>query len=135
MAEPRLRIDLYRRLALAEASETIHMIAEELADRFGPLPKSAEALIAVSEIRVLAEEAAVRRVETEGDRLIANLLNRKKAKSSSNRAAVSQDCALWNRSSGSGRSEVFSAKTESKAKHTTRLRYRNLEAPAALTSD
>lgn len=80
VAEPRLRIDLYRRLALAEASETIHMIAEELADRFGPLPKSAEALIAVSEIRVLAEEAAVRRVETEGDRLICKLAQPEKGK-------------------------------------------------------
>lgn len=73
VAEPRLRIDLYRRLALAEDLETVDAIAEEIADRFGPLPLAAQALVAVSQIRVLAELAAVRRVETEGDRLICRL--------------------------------------------------------------
>ncbi len=73
IAEPRLRIDLYRRLALAEARETVREIAAELEDRFGPVPLATEALIAVSEIRVLAERAGVRRVESEGDRLICKL--------------------------------------------------------------
>ena len=73
IAEPRLRIDLYRRLALAEAVETIQAILEEMTDRFGPPPTAAEALIAVSEIRVLAELAGVRRVETERERLICHL--------------------------------------------------------------
>lgn len=75
VAEPRLRIDLYRRLALAETRKQIEAIAEEMADRFGPLPLASEALIAVSMIRVLAEGADVRRVETEGDRLICRLAN------------------------------------------------------------
>jgi len=73
IAEPRLRIDLYRRLALAEAVETIRAIRDEMADRFGPPPTAAEALIAVSEIRVLAELAGVRRIETERERLICHL--------------------------------------------------------------
>ncbi|MGZ0656193.1 transcription-repair coupling factor [Coraliomargarita sp. W4R72] len=73
IAEPRLRIDFYRRLALAEKQEDIQNIAEELADRFGKRPLPTEALIAVSHVRVLAELAGVRRVETEGDRLICKL--------------------------------------------------------------
>ena len=71
--EPRLRIDFYRRLALAESRETIRNIAEELADRFGKLPSPVQNLIEISTIRVLAEEAGVRRVENENERLICRL--------------------------------------------------------------
>ena len=73
IAEPRLRIDFYRRLALTEKSAEVEDIAEELADRFGKLPLATKALINVSHIRVLAELAGVCRVETEGDRLICKL--------------------------------------------------------------
>lgn len=73
ITEPRLRIDFYRRLALAEKLQQVHAIAEELADRFGERPLATEALIALSAIRICAELAGVRRVETEGDRLICTL--------------------------------------------------------------
>ena len=73
IAEPHLRIDLYRRLALASDGTTIREIAEELTDRFGELPEPAKALIEISHIRILAEEAGVRRVETEKERLICRL--------------------------------------------------------------
>lgn len=73
VGESRLRIDIYRRLALAEDRSIVLSIAEELADRFGKLPPPVNALIAVSEIRVAAEMAGVRRVESEGDRLICRL--------------------------------------------------------------
>ncbi|MEM1221208.1 MAG: transcription-repair coupling factor [Verrucomicrobiota bacterium] len=70
VAEPRLRIDLYRRLALADSLEKVQEISDEIKDRFGKMPKPTQALIATSEIRVLAEAAGVQRVESEGDRLI-----------------------------------------------------------------
>lgn len=73
IAEPRLRINFYRRLALAEKSDEVQSIADELTDRFGHRPLATEALIAVSHVRILAEQAGVRRVETEGDRLICRL--------------------------------------------------------------
>lgn len=73
IAEPRLRIDLYRRLALADNCESIQAIAEELEDRFGKRPDSVDALIALSEIRVRAELAGVRRVESERERLVCRL--------------------------------------------------------------
>ncbi|MFQ3224590.1 MAG: transcription-repair coupling factor (superfamily II helicase) [Lentimonas sp.] len=73
VAEPRLRIDLYRRLALANTDAIIQEIAEELADRFGKLPRATQALIEVSRVRVFAEGAGVRRVESESERLICRL--------------------------------------------------------------
>jgi transcription-repair coupling factor (superfamily II helicase) len=73
IAEPRLRIDFYRRLALAEQSGEVDAIAGELADRFGRCPLPTKALLAVSHVRICAERAGVRRVETEGDRLICKL--------------------------------------------------------------
>ena len=73
VAEPRLRIDLYRRLALADSVTSIQTVAEEIADRFGKLPPASLALIEVSRVRVLAEAAGVRRVESESDRLICRL--------------------------------------------------------------
>jgi len=73
IAEPRLRIDLYRRLALANTGAIIEEIAEEMADRFGPLPRASQALIEVSRVRVFAEGAGVRRVESESERLICRL--------------------------------------------------------------
>ncbi|MEC8332748.1 MAG: transcription-repair coupling factor [Verrucomicrobiota bacterium] len=74
IAEPRLRIDIYRRLALAENLDQIKVIKEELSDRFGVLPLATKALLATSKVRIYAELAGVRRVETEGDRLICKLV-------------------------------------------------------------
>ena len=74
IAEPRLRIDIYRRLALAGNLDEIHIIKEELSDRFGLLPLATKALLATSKIRICAELSGVRRVETEGDRLICKLV-------------------------------------------------------------
>ncbi|MDG2345099.1 MAG: helicase-related protein, partial [Opitutae bacterium] len=73
IAEPRLRIDLYRRLALADNDTTLQEITAELIDRFGKLPRPTQALIEVSRIRVFAEGAGVRRVESENERLICRL--------------------------------------------------------------
>lgn len=73
IAEPRLRNDFYRRLALAGEIEEITEIMEALTDRFGSRPLATEALLAVTKVRILAEKAGIRRVETEGDRLICKL--------------------------------------------------------------
>jgi transcription-repair coupling factor (superfamily II helicase) len=51
----------------------LQAIAEELVDRFGQLPRATQALIEVSRVRVFAEGAGVRRVESESERLICRL--------------------------------------------------------------
>jgi len=69
IAETRLRIDFYRRLALAGSSEQLKEIAAELRDRFGKFGEPVNALIALTEIRIRAEQKGVLSVETEGAKL------------------------------------------------------------------
>lgn len=67
--EARLRIDFYRRLSLAGGIEEVAAIGRALQDRFGPPPPPVQALLAVTEIRVAAEQRRFASVETEGDLL------------------------------------------------------------------
>jgi transcription-repair coupling factor (superfamily II helicase) len=69
VGETRLRIDLYRRLALANSGPDIRAVDSELNDRFGKLPPEVRTLLSVTEIRVLAEQKGILSVETEGNRL------------------------------------------------------------------
>ncbi len=71
--EARLRIDFYRRLAMASKEEQVAEIAEELADRFGEPPQSVLALQKMTEIRCMAERKGISSVETEGNRLKCRL--------------------------------------------------------------
>lgn len=69
IGEARLRIDFYRKLALADNESAVKEIERSLKDRFGPPPVSTQALLRATEIRALAEEAGILSVETEGNRL------------------------------------------------------------------
>lgn len=76
--ETRLRIDFYRQLAMAGSIEEISDIEDSLLDRFGRLPKPVKRLIRCSRIRVRAEIASIRTVETEGNRLKCQPVHAKK---------------------------------------------------------
>ncbi len=67
--ETRLRIDFYRRLALAETPASVDAITRELNDRFGPPPAPAKILLTFTRIRALAEAAGIASVSNEGNRL------------------------------------------------------------------
>ncbi|MGA2053128.1 MAG: helicase-related protein, partial [Opitutales bacterium] len=69
IADTRLRLDQYRRFALAATPAEVAGLAGALRDRFGPLPDGAQALVKLAEIRVWAEQRRLASVETEGDRL------------------------------------------------------------------
>ncbi|HTB64486.1 MAG TPA: transcription-repair coupling factor [Opitutales bacterium] len=69
IADTRLRLDQYRRLALAGTPKEVGDIAAALKNRFGKLPESTRALVKLAEIRVWAEQKGIVEVETEGDRL------------------------------------------------------------------
>jgi transcription-repair coupling factor (superfamily II helicase) len=69
ISETRLRIDLYRRLALANSAAELKQIATDLRDRFGPFGEEVRALLLVTEIRVRAEQKGLLSVETESNRL------------------------------------------------------------------
>ena len=69
ISETRLRIDFYRRLALAETPAALKQIESDLRDRFGAYGDEIRALFLVTEIRVRAEHKNILSVETDGSRL------------------------------------------------------------------
>ncbi|HEY3755432.1 MAG TPA: transcription-repair coupling factor [Opitutaceae bacterium] len=69
IAETRLRIDFYRRLALADQPGALKDIEAELKDRFGKFGDEVRALLLVTEIRIRAEQKGLLSVETELHRL------------------------------------------------------------------
>jgi transcription-repair coupling factor (superfamily II helicase) len=69
LGETRLRIDFYRRLAMAESPKQVKDLEAELRDRFGKFGEPVKALLLVTEIRVRAEQKGVLSVETRGSRL------------------------------------------------------------------
>ena len=69
IGETRLRIDVYRRLALAGGISDLRGIEEELRDRFGDFGDEVRALLLTTEIRIRAEQKGLLSVESEFHRL------------------------------------------------------------------
>ncbi len=69
ITETRLRIDLYRRLAMADTPAKLKEIESDLRDRFGKFGDEVRALLLVTEIRIRAEQKGVISVETDSSRL------------------------------------------------------------------
>ncbi|HTT55754.1 MAG TPA: transcription-repair coupling factor [Opitutaceae bacterium] len=69
IGETRLRLDFYRRLALAGNLAQLRALEAELRDRFGKFGDEVRALLLVTEIRLRAEQKGVLAVESEGNRL------------------------------------------------------------------
>ena len=69
LSETRLRIDCYRRLALADSTEALKEITEDIRDRFGKYGNEVKALLTITEIRIRAEQKGLISVETQANRL------------------------------------------------------------------
>jgi len=69
IAETRLRIDFYRKLAMADSTAALKQIESDLRDRFGKFADEVKALLLVTEIRIRAEQKNILSVETESSRL------------------------------------------------------------------
>ena len=69
IGETRLRLDCYRRLALAGSPAQLRALEDELRDRFGQFGDEVRALLLVTEIRLRAEQKGILTVESEGNRL------------------------------------------------------------------
>ena len=69
IGETRLRLDLYRRLALAGSPTQLKEIEAELGDRFGKFGDEVRALLQVTAIRIAAEQKGLVSVETDGSKL------------------------------------------------------------------
>ena len=69
IAETRLRIDFYRKLAMADSLASLKQIDGDLRDRFGKYGDEVKALLLITEIRIRAEQKGILSVETESSRL------------------------------------------------------------------
>jgi transcription-repair coupling factor (superfamily II helicase) len=67
--ETRLRIDFYRRLAMAAGAAQLKEIETDLRDRFGGYGDEVRALLLITEIRIRAEQKSIIAVETDSTRL------------------------------------------------------------------
>ena len=63
IADVDLRLGLYRRLSTLETDAEIEAMAAEMIDRFGPLPREVEQLLALVAIKALCRKANVEKVE------------------------------------------------------------------------
>jgi transcription-repair coupling factor (superfamily II helicase) len=69
IGETRLRIDFYRKLAMADTLPVLRQIEGDLRDRFGKFGEEVKALLLVTEIRIRAEQKGLLSVESEASRL------------------------------------------------------------------
>ena len=67
------RLSVYQRLARIHKEEALSDLFEELRDRFGPVPRNVELLLAAEKMRVLAEQAGVDSVMITESRATLNL--------------------------------------------------------------
>lgn len=65
----RLRLEAYAKLAAAAAETDLEEIAEELVDRYGPLPEPVRNLVAVARLRILVRQAGLTDVVAQGQQV------------------------------------------------------------------
>jgi transcription-repair coupling factor (superfamily II helicase) len=66
------KIDVHRRIAAAREPAELALLAEELEDRFGPVPEPVENLLKLQEARIKLGRAGARTVELRGERLVVS---------------------------------------------------------------
>ena len=67
VAEERLRLEAYRRMAAAVTQDDVAAVEEELVDRYGQLPEPVTNLLAVARFRIHARTAGVTEVVAQGN--------------------------------------------------------------------
>jgi transcription-repair coupling factor (superfamily II helicase) len=70
IADSRQRIALYRKLAECDDRSTVKALEAELVDRFGRPPEPVKHLLTLTDLKVLAADREVTRIESEDNRLI-----------------------------------------------------------------
>jgi transcription-repair coupling factor (superfamily II helicase) len=69
VADERLRIRLYRRLAESSSADDLRILREDFRDRFGPIPPALDRLLRIARLRIAAAERGLTCVEVAGDKL------------------------------------------------------------------
>jgi transcription-repair coupling factor (superfamily II helicase) len=70
VVDQEMRLKLYRRLANIQKEEEIDALADEFADRFGPLPEEVSNLFYQLRVKIKAEQAGLVSVALEGDQVV-----------------------------------------------------------------
>jgi transcription-repair coupling factor (superfamily II helicase) len=63
IAQPQIRIQAYKKLALVSTLEDLHSLGKEWSDRFGPQPEGVRNLLMVNEIKITAAKVKVTSIE------------------------------------------------------------------------
>ena len=64
------RMSLMKRFAEAQDARVVKALAEEIRDRFGPLPPEAKEFVKIAELRVLCAQAGISRLDTKETRAV-----------------------------------------------------------------
>lgn len=72
------RLTLYQRLAKASATRQVDEMAEELEDRFGPMPPKVRNLLYAVKVKILAMEAGVQSIATEDGEVVLRMAEGKR---------------------------------------------------------
>ncbi len=70
IAEPRHKIELYKRMVSAKSLEDVEELIDEIGDRFGPMPPSVNALANLAKVRVIAKALRLTSVAHKRDRVV-----------------------------------------------------------------
>jgi transcription-repair coupling factor (superfamily II helicase) len=73
IADERQKIALYKRLVSATEGPEVDALAEEMEERFGPMPRAAADLVKLARIRVLARRLGLTQVVRRQDRVVLRL--------------------------------------------------------------
>lgn len=71
---PSVKVELYKRLVSATNLDEIEGLAEEIEDRFGPLPIPVMRLLQLSRVRVMAKELKIVQLSHKTDRIVLTAL-------------------------------------------------------------
>lgn len=74
IADPRQRVELYKKIAAVEDIESIDNLEDEILDRFGELPVVVRNLIGVAKVKLMAKRAGVASMAPEKQELVARML-------------------------------------------------------------
>jgi transcription-repair coupling factor (superfamily II helicase) len=66
------KLDIYRRISRIEDPRELEALRAELRDRFGPLPASAEAMLAIAQLRILGGTLGIEGILVRGDEARVN---------------------------------------------------------------
>jgi transcription-repair coupling factor (superfamily II helicase) len=69
-----LRLALYQRMTRVQQPQEADDMAQELRDRFGPLPEPVQTLLYVVRLRALAREAGVQSIQTEDGQIVLRMM-------------------------------------------------------------